>query len=83
MRYYISDLHFYHANMNKQMDQRGFGSFSKYDTQDSFVNHKLAKSHSSAGPSSDWWIWFILAIVMGVCPLLGVLIIIVIYIMGW
>lgn len=24
MRYYISDLHFYHANMNTKMDRRGF-----------------------------------------------------------
>ena len=29
MRYYISDLHFYHANMNIQMDQRGFASFEE------------------------------------------------------
>lgn len=29
MRYYISDLHFYHANMNTQMDQRGFASFEE------------------------------------------------------
>ena len=26
MRYYISDLHFYHTNMNTRMDKRGFGS---------------------------------------------------------
>lgn len=26
MRYYISDLHFYHANMNTRMDKRGFES---------------------------------------------------------
>ena len=29
MRYYISDLHFYHANMNTQMDQRGFASLEE------------------------------------------------------
>ena len=29
MRYYISDLHFYHANMNTQMDQRGFTPFEE------------------------------------------------------
>ena len=26
MRYYISDLHFYHEDMNTNMDNRGFGS---------------------------------------------------------
>lgn len=26
MRYYIADLHFYHANMNTRMDKRGFES---------------------------------------------------------
>ena len=24
MRYYISDLHFFHGNLNKRMDNRGF-----------------------------------------------------------
>ena len=24
MRYYIADLHFFHANMNTRMDRRGF-----------------------------------------------------------
>lgn len=24
MRYYIADLHFFHANMNTKMDRRGF-----------------------------------------------------------
>ena len=26
MRYYISDLHFYHENLNYQMDHRGFSN---------------------------------------------------------
>ena len=26
MRYYIADLHFFHANMNDKMDHRGFDS---------------------------------------------------------
>lgn len=29
MRYYISVLHFFHANMNTRMDQRGFASFEE------------------------------------------------------
>lgn len=29
MRYYISDLHFYHENLNTQMDCRGFGSVAE------------------------------------------------------
>lgn len=29
MRKYISDLHFYHANLNTRMDQRGFASISE------------------------------------------------------
>ena len=28
MRYYISDLHFYHESLNVQMDNRGFGSLN-------------------------------------------------------
>ena len=26
MRFYISDLHFFHSNMNESMDKRGFPS---------------------------------------------------------
>ena len=26
MRYYISDLHFFHSNLNDRMDKRGFAS---------------------------------------------------------
>ncbi len=36
MRYYISDLHFFHENMNTKMDKRGFGSVEA-------MNKKLAK----------------------------------------
>ena len=29
MRYYIADLHFFHAAMNDRMDHRGFGSMEE------------------------------------------------------
>lgn len=32
MRYYIADLHFFHANMNTKMDHRGFGSVEEINT---------------------------------------------------
>lgn len=32
MRYYIADLHFFHENMNKKMDCRGFGSIENMHT---------------------------------------------------
>ena len=32
MRYYISDLHFYHENLNYQMDHRGFSNAAEMTT---------------------------------------------------
>lgn len=40
MRYYISDLHFYHANMNSMMDKRGFDSVEANDNK-----RKIILSH--------------------------------------
>lgn len=53
----------------------------KYDMQDSFIDYQGAHSESS-GASSDWWIWVLLAIVMGVCPPLGIIIVLGIMIFG-
>ena len=32
MRFYIADLHFFHANMNYEMDMRGFLNVTKKNT---------------------------------------------------
>lgn len=53
----------------------------KYDMQDSFIDYQGANSGSS-GASSDWWIWVLLAIIMGVCPPLGIIIVLGIMIFG-
>ena len=47
----------------------------KYDSGDSFIDYHGANSHSS-GVSSDWWKPVILCIIMGVCPPLGIIILI-------
>ena len=48
---------------------------------DSFISadeiKEMANSQSSSGASSDWWIWVIFAIVVGVCPPIGILIMII------
>lgn len=53
----------------------------KYDAQDSFIDYHGANSGGS-GVSSDWWIPVLLFIIMGVCPPLGILIVIGILILG-
>lgn len=53
----------------------------KYDMHDSFIDYQGANSGGS-GASSDWWIWVLLAIVMGVCPPLGIIIVLGIMIFG-
>ena len=53
----------------------------KYDMQDSFIDYQGTNSGSSEA-SSDWWIWVLLAIVMGVCPPLGIIIVLGIMIFG-
>ena len=54
----------------------------KYDAADSYMDYHLANSHSSSGASSDWWIWVVLYIILGVCPPLGIIIFIGILIFG-
>lgn len=54
----------------------------KYDAADSYMDYHLANSHLSSGASSDWWIWVVLYIIMGVCPPLGIIIFIGILILG-
>lgn len=54
----------------------------KYDVSDSYMDYYLANSSSSSGASSDWWKWVLLAIVVGVCPPVGVLILIIAFIVG-
>lgn len=49
----------------------------KYDLQDSMMDYELSSPHVSVGIGSDWWKWFLLAIVMGVCPPIGIMIAII------
>lgn len=46
----------------------------KYDSYDSFVDYHCANSGHS-GASSDWWKFVLLAIVMGICSVLGMIIV--------
>ena len=69
-------------NANETLDCRRYfmndwNGNGKYDTQDSWMDYQMANSHSSSGASSDWWIWVIFAIVEGVCPPRGILIMII------
>lgn len=53
----------------------------EYDMQDSYIDYCGANSESS-GPSSDWWIWVLLALVVNVCPLSIPFVILGIFIFG-
>lgn len=53
----------------------------KYDMSDSFMDYHMANSGSS-GASSDWWKWVLLAIIVGVCPPIGIIIFFGILIFG-
>lgn len=54
----------------------------KYDITDSFADYHLANSGRTSGSSSDWWKWVLLAIVVGVCPPIGIIIFLGILIFG-
>ena len=41
---------------------------------DSFTDCHLANGSGTSGPSSDWWKWVLLAIIVGVCPPIGIII---------
>ena len=53
----------------------------RYDLQDSYIDYHGANGRNS-GASSDWWIWVLLALVTGVCPALGAIIILGILVFG-
>ena len=54
----------------------------KYDMSDSFIDYNMANSGGTSGASSDWWKWVLLAIVVGVCPPIGIIILLGILIFG-
>ena len=54
----------------------------KYDMSDSFTDYNLANGGGTSGSSSDWWKWVLLAIVVGVCPPIGIIILLGILIFG-
>ncbi|MGN0350120.1 MAG: hypothetical protein ACI4ES_00585 [Roseburia sp.] len=48
----------------------------KKDFTDDFIEYQIYKdctsgNSSNSGSSSTWWVWLLLAIVVGVCPPLG------------
>ena len=54
---------------------------------DNFIEYQVykdctSKSSSNSSASSDWWIMVVLAIIMGVCPPLGAIIVLGIVIFG-
>ena len=54
----------------------------KYDMSDSFADYHLVNGGGTSGSSSDWWKWVLLAIVVGVCPPIGIIIFLGILIFG-
>ena len=46
------------------------------------TDYHLANGGGTSGPSSDWWKWVLLAIVVGVCPPIGIIILLGILIFG-
>ena len=53
----------------------------KYDMSDSFIDYHMANNGTS-GNSSDWWKWVLLAVGVGVCPPLGIVIFLVALFLG-
>lgn len=49
---------------------------------DSFTDYHLANGGGTSGPSSDWWKWVLLAVVVGVCPSIGIIIFLGVLIFG-
>lgn len=59
----------------------------KKDCVDNYIEYQVYKDctsnkSSSSGASSDWWKILLLAVIMGVCPPLGVIIFLGIMIFG-
>lgn len=58
----------------------------KKDCTDDFIEYNIYKNSTGGSGinsgSSDWWKWLLLAIVTGVCPPLGAIIIFCILIFG-
>ena len=59
----------------------------KKDCADNFIEYQIYKdctsnSSSNSGASSNWWIMVVLVIIMGLCPPLGVIIVLGIMIFG-
>ena len=53
-----------------------------YDMSDSFTDYHLANGGGISGSSADWWKWVLLAILVGVCPPIGIIILLGILIFG-
>ena len=49
---------------------------------DSFIDYNMANSGGTSGASSDWWKWVLFAIIVGVCPPIGIIIFLGILIFG-
>ena len=66
------------------MNMYDWNGNGKYDFWDSMMDYKLVNSHasSSSGVNLDWWKWFLLAIAVGVCPPIGVVITIIALLVG-
>lgn len=54
----------------------------RYDSQDSFIDYQGANGSSHSGASSDWWKYVLLTVIMGVCPPIGIIIVIGILLFG-
>ena len=51
MRYYIYDLHFYHENLNYQMDHRGFSNAAERNA------HMIHSGTAGYGTRMRWSCW--------------------------
>ena len=59
MRYYISDLHFFHDNMNTKMDKRGFESLEVMN------EYMISQWNKKVRKNDD-------VVILGICPLIKV-----------
>lgn len=50
----------------------------KYDLPDNYMDYHFANSNGNSRNSSDWWKWLLFAIIVAVCPPLGIVIFVVV-----
>lgn len=85
VRYWIVKVIIYDYKIDNQLESEvinmamyDWNGDGKKNSVDNFIEYQVYKDctnkKSSSGVSSDWWVMPVLAIIAGVCPIVGVII---------